>query len=165
MPPSSCTLLRSLYPKPKHALVSTFPRNRSQVNREGSDGNTALMNATVAGQPATVAALIECGAKPDYENAANRTALILAAIHGKLDSLAALVTCGAVVDNVNREHKTALMFAVEVGRVDSIASLVRPSRLGPGPAFLFRAACACPRDDYDFRHTDQDFLGEGGLRI
>eukprot|EP00976_Prorocentrum_cordatum_P095241 1190104-Prorocentrum_minimum.AAC.1 len=67
--------------------------------------------AAAAGQPAAVAALIECGAAPDHENGAHRTALVLAAIHGKLDSLAALVTCGATVDHTTAEVRARLAWA------------------------------------------------------
>ena len=79
--------------------------------RRYAKGCTALILAIELGRFDAVLALVDRGAKLDYENRHGHTALTMAAAAGKVDVVTALLVNKAAPDHETRDGRTALIHA------------------------------------------------------
>lgn len=90
----------------------------------GDNGETALMQATEAGDLAIVEALLVHGARPDLRNRLEETALHVAARAGNDDIVTALLEGGASADLTDANGKSALELALLEGHRSIADSLL-----------------------------------------
>jgi ankyrin repeat protein len=101
------------------------------VNAIDETGWTALMMAAVMGQPQSVSALIDAGARVDQRNDHGDTALIGAAsvrfmdLHVAAEVVRILLQHGASVEATNDLGESALMWAARAGNPESIQLLLQ----------------------------------------
>jgi ankyrin repeat protein len=105
--------------------VNTLLRGRANVNeKEGWNGQTALMWAAAAGHGPVVQALLDQGADFHARSNSGSTALLFAARHGSLDAVRALVAAGAEVNEARPDGATPLLVAVINGHADLVDFLL-----------------------------------------
>lgn len=92
------------------AIVETFLDRGVYINTKGFDNNTALIQASFAGETAVVKVLLDWRRRPniDHANTSGNTALMVAATNGYPDIVSLLLKCGADENKKNRKTgKTA----------------------------------------------------------
>ena len=87
----------------------------ANVNKQGKDGRTPIMEATIYGQYGNVEILIKAGADVHIQDHEGKTALMWAASYGQDKCGAILIGAGADVNEQNNQGRTALMLTVIYG--------------------------------------------------
>jgi glucose/arabinose dehydrogenase len=100
----------------------------------------SLLDATAAGDLASVREVLARGGSPDMRDSSGRTALMIAAVRGDGDIAAALLDHGAAVDVRTSEGDTALTLAASGGH-ENVVRLLR-ARGAPLAGAAFVAAPA-----------------------
>ena len=108
-------------------LLSSYCRQYAfDIDYQGSNGTTALMEAAFAGQLDTVAWLLSAGAEPNCESAQGGAALAHAAAAGHAAVIDALLDAGAELDHPDHQRGvTALTQACIRGQVEAVRLLLR----------------------------------------
>ncbi len=95
------------------------------VNNQRTDGKTALMMASFAGNPALVVELVKNKADVKAKSGSNATALSFAASGGHVESGRLLIEAGADVNSKDEQGQTPLMLAAIAGHTDFIEMLLQ----------------------------------------
>ena len=100
-------------------LTQLATRGQGAVDKTGSNGMTALMEASAEGHLDVMRALLGRGASIDHpvgnanEYGEGCTALMIATINNRIDAAELLIQKGARIDKTDEEGKTALMHAAD----------------------------------------------------
>lgn len=90
--------------------------NLADLEQRGHNGDTALMQATRAGELEIVRSLIQAGASVNAKNKDGNNALWFACFRDCYDSIDQLVKAGIDINNQNDNGATALMYAASAGK-------------------------------------------------
>lgn len=103
--------------------VLTTEKKAPNVNEQDQEGLTALMIASVAGDSAMVAALLDAHANPNIKANNGMTALLGAVFNARAVIVPMLIAAKADVNVFDRKARTPLMIAAEKGVNDPVSAL------------------------------------------
>lgn len=109
-----------------HALAAALA-DGVDIDARDAQGRTAILSATVARQPAAVAALLDAGADVDLQDDRLDNPLLYAGAEGLLDILRLVNAAGADPAITNRYGGVALIPASERGHVETVRYLLTES--------------------------------------
>lgn len=96
----------------------------ANLEQPGINGDTALMQATRAGELAVVAALVQAGADLNAQNNDGNNALWFACFRDRYDLIELLAQAGINLNNQNANGATALMYAASAGKTAMVQALL-----------------------------------------
>ncbi len=111
-------------------ILLTVPAIAASAGNADTDGDTALMIASVNGHAETVSALLACPTVVQSAGAVNTdgyTALMLASSNGHTETVTALLACPTVIQSagvVDTRGNTVLMLASSNGCTKTVAALL-----------------------------------------
>lgn len=94
------------------------------INATAAHGITPLMRASLEGNAAIVAELIQAGARVDTKNADGNNALWLACVGENPEAFDLLIAAGIDIDNRNDNGATCLMYAASSGKAAVLKKLL-----------------------------------------
>ncbi|MFM7427820.1 MAG: ankyrin repeat domain-containing protein [Elainella sp.] len=94
------------------------------LEQPGPNGDTALLQATRAGELAVVQALIQAGVDLNARNYDRNNALWFACFRDRHDLIELLVGAGIDLNNQNVNGATALMYAASAGKTAIVQTLL-----------------------------------------
>lgn len=104
--------------------LQTQGLNPGDLEQRGSNGDTALMRATRAGELEVVRSLLQAGAIVNARNHDGNNALWFACFGDRYDLIEQLVQAGIDIDNRNDNGATALMYAASAGKTAMVKCLL-----------------------------------------
>jgi hypothetical protein len=104
--------------------LQTQGLNPENLEWRGSNGDTALMLATRAGELEVVRLLLQAGAVVNARNHDGNNALWFACFRDRYDLIEKLVQAGIDIDNQNDNGATALMYAASAGKTEMVRCLL-----------------------------------------
>lgn len=104
--------------------LQTQGLNPADLEQRGSNGDTALMLATRAGELEVVRSLLQAGAVVNTRNHDGNNALWFACFRDRYDLIEQLVQAGIEIDNQNDNGATALMYAASAGKTEMVQCLL-----------------------------------------
>jgi hypothetical protein len=104
--------------------LQTQGLNPEDLEQRGSNGDTALMLATRAGELEVVRLLLQAGAAINARNHDGNNALWFACFRDRYDLIEQLVQAGIDIDNQNDNGATALMYAASAGKTEMVQCLL-----------------------------------------
>ena len=104
--------------------LQTQGLNPQDLEQRGSNGDTALMLATRAGELEVVRSLLQAGALVNARNHDGNNALWFACFRDRYDLIERLVQAGIDIDNQNDNGATALMYAASAGKTEMVQCLL-----------------------------------------
>lgn len=112
----------SLVDMNKWLLANEFePEN---LDKRGSNGDTALMKATQLGEVNVARSLIDAGADVNIKNNDGNNALWFACFRDRLDLMALLIEGKIDINNQNDNGATVLMYAASAGKTEIVNALL-----------------------------------------
>lgn len=104
--------------------LQTQGLNPEDLEQRGSNGDTALMLATRAGELEVVRLLLQAGAVVNARNHDGNNALWFACFRDRDDLIEMLVQAGIDIDNQNDNGATALMYTASAGKTEMVKCLL-----------------------------------------
>ena len=104
--------------------LSTQGFNLDNLEQPGSNGDTALIQATRAGELEVVQWLIQVGANINARNNDGNNALWFACFRDRFDLIEPLINAGIDLNNQNDNGATTLMYAASAGKTNMVQVLL-----------------------------------------